>query len=229
MLVRMWMSKSPISVTPKTTLTQAAKLMRDKRIRRLPVLSDSKGQQLVGIISKHDILHAYPSNSNPFAAIPSTDVVSRHVESHMSRAVISVTPNTPLEEAAEKLLIHRIGAVPVLLNRQLVGIITESDIFRAFGMLMGVNSNALRITLDLSTEPYAMQRVLEMTNPEYLLLMSIFYYREDSKSVGVLRWRGPHPEDFIDELYESGLKIVSIHQGLTPLKRKRMRMKKKQR
>ena len=110
-----------------------------------------------------------------------------------------------------------------------MGIITESDIFRALGMIMGVNSNALRITLDLSIEPDAMQRVLRMTNPEYLLLMSIFYYREESKSVGVLRWRGPNPQDFIDELYESCLKILRIHQGLTPLKRKRMQMKKKQR
>ena len=127
--VQVWMS-CPAIVAPETlTLPQARQLMRERRVRRLPVV-DAAGC-LVGIVTEGDI--------NRVSDSPATDVrdynlyhTVRDLPLHdiMTREVVVVAPDTPITEVAQRLLERRIGGVPVVAAGQVIGVITESDLFR---------------------------------------------------------------------------------------------------
>jgi CBS domain-containing protein len=124
-----WMS-SPAIVAPETmTLPQARRLMSERRIRRLPVV-DAAGH-LTGIVTEGDINRVSDSTA--------TDVRDYNLYHHagdlpirdiMTRKVAVVSPDTPILEVAQRLLERRIGGVPVLDGESIVGVISESDLFR---------------------------------------------------------------------------------------------------
>lgn len=127
-LVREWMSPNPISIRPDTTLVDAHKIMTDNQIRRLPVL---KGEKLVGIVTLGDVRGAEPSEATSLSIWELNYLLSRlTIDKVMSRDVISIHPSTPISEAAGVMLENRIAGLPVVEDGRLVGIITESDIFR---------------------------------------------------------------------------------------------------
>ena len=127
--VRQWMS-NPAIVAPETmTLPETRRLMRQQRIRRLPVV-DADGQ-LVGIVTEGDINRVSDSHVTDvrdfnlyhrIADLPIHDV--------MTHDVVTVSPDTSIGEVAQQLLEHRIGGVPVIEQGRIVGVITESDLFR---------------------------------------------------------------------------------------------------
>lgn len=129
-----WMTTDVISVPPGTTLPEALTLMREKHIRRLPVVDEGR---LVGIVTYGDLREAGPSDATGLSIHEIGYLLQRlGVEKLMTRKPITVHPDTALTEAARLMLQHKIGALPVLRDGQLVGIITESDIFRAFMRLL---------------------------------------------------------------------------------------------
>ena len=126
--VRQWMS-SPAIVVPETmVLPEARRMLQQQRIRRLPVV-DAQGR-LVGIVTEGDI--------NRVSDSPATDVCDFNmyhrvadlpIHDVMTRDVVTVTPDTSIGEVAQQLIDHRIGGIPVLERGQIVGVITESDLF----------------------------------------------------------------------------------------------------
>lgn len=136
MFVKDWMTRQLITVEPGTPLVEAAQRMARHRIRRLPVV-DSGG--LVGILSDRDVRASIPED------------VSR-VEQCMAREVVTVTPVTALEEAAAQLVLNKIGGLPVVENGALVGIITETDIFRGMIHMMGYSRPGIRVEVDVPHE-----------------------------------------------------------------------------
>lgn len=129
-LVRDWMTPKPITVSPSSPLRDAYWLMIDNKVRRLPVM-DKEG--LVGIITLEDLRRAEPPTGIGLDLVKITDILSRMtVRQVMAKDPRTITPNVPLIEAARLLLEHKISALPVMDGSKLVGIITESDIFRAF-------------------------------------------------------------------------------------------------
>jgi acetoin utilization protein AcuB len=135
LLVKAWMTSDPITVDPEATLSTCYHLMRLNGIRRLPVV-DSAGR-LVGIVTLGDIREGRPKR-RPTEDIPLTSdmwerhllVASREVREFMSPSPITVEPDTPVKEAARLMLEHKIGGLPVVDEGRVVGIITESDVFR---------------------------------------------------------------------------------------------------
>ncbi|MCS7088773.1 MAG: CBS domain-containing protein [Thermoflexales bacterium] len=126
--VRDWMTTNPVTITPQTSLAEAHRLMKQKRVRRLPVLENGK---LVGIVALSDVLEAEPSSATTLSIYEINYLLAEmKVEKIMKRNVITVTPDTPIREAANLMLTHKIGGLPVVEDGKLVGIITESDIFR---------------------------------------------------------------------------------------------------
>ena len=105
--------------------------MRDKQIRHLPVLDRA---QVVGILSDRDILRGYNRNlgSRRAARPPLRGAIESTVASIMTKPVRTVFPTTPLAKAAQRLIQSRIGALPVMEPDELVGMLTESDLLRAF-------------------------------------------------------------------------------------------------
>jgi acetoin utilization protein AcuB len=132
MYVRDYMSSPVVTVTTHTPFQEALQLMRKHRCRRLPVV-DRNGR-LAGIVSERDLLHASPSPATSLSVWELNYLLSRlTVQEVMTRAIIITTPNTPLAHAARLMLDNKIGGLPVIdAHDQLVGVITETDIFRAF-------------------------------------------------------------------------------------------------
>ena len=130
LLVKDWMTTDVITIRPETTLTEAAAIMREKAIRRLPVVNgDGK---LVGILSKTDVMAAQPSDATTLDIWEINYLLSRlKVEKVMTTQPYTVNANSTLKDAAQLMVTHKIGGIPVVDDKNtVVGIITESDIFR---------------------------------------------------------------------------------------------------
>jgi acetoin utilization protein AcuB len=130
MLVVERMTIAPMTVSGEATVRQALEILEEQQIRHLPVVEDS--ELLVGIVSEKDLLRADASEP---------------VERVMSRDVITVTEYTPLEEAARMMADCKISSLPVMRNGKLVGIITETDVFRIFLELLGAREAGVRLTM----------------------------------------------------------------------------------
>jgi CBS domain-containing protein len=128
-LVKDWMTADVAVVSPETTLPEAHHLMTEKRIRRLPVLKDGR---LAGIITYGDVRGAEPSGATSLSIWEVNYLLSRlRVEEIMTPEPLTIYPEATIGEAAQVMLRHKISGLPVVTwEGDLVGIITESDIFR---------------------------------------------------------------------------------------------------
>ena len=144
MIVSMWMSRAVQTVGPDTLIVEAARLMARRHIRRLPVVVPApQGERLVGIVTATDLLHAFPPDVNPFAlhsAAASRSVV--RVGELLRHDVATVRPDEPVEAAATLMCERKVGGLPVVRDGRLVGVITESDVFRAFVSLFAAAAAA---------------------------------------------------------------------------------------
>jgi acetoin utilization protein AcuB len=140
------MSRHPITVRPDVPIHEALQIMRREKIRRLPVLDEN--DRLVGIVAEKDLLYASPSSAKALNVYELQYLLAKlTVGDVMTRNVITTTEFTPLEEAAKVMVDNKIGALPVMRGDKLVGIITETDIFKVFLELLGAREKGLRLTL----------------------------------------------------------------------------------
>ncbi|MHB9034433.1 MAG: CBS domain-containing protein [Anaerolineae bacterium] len=146
MLIRERMSRHPITVTPDTSLFDALRIIRDEKIRRLPVV-DSTGK-LVGIVSEKDLLYVAPSPATTLSIYELNYLIAKiKIGELMTTNVITVDDDCPLEEAARIMADNHISGLPVMKDGALVGMVTESDLFRIFVELLGARRPGLRIAL----------------------------------------------------------------------------------
>jgi acetoin utilization protein AcuB len=146
MLVGTRMTRNPITITPDLPVGDAIELTRREKIHRFPVVD--KNGKLVGIVTKEDLLIATPSSSTSLNVWEVTYLLSKlKVEEVMKRKVITVTEDTILEEAARLMIDNKIGGLPVMREGLVVGIITESDLFRVFLELLGAREKGVRLTV----------------------------------------------------------------------------------
>lgn len=130
MRVKEWMSPSLTTAAPNTSVSEARELMRRKTIRHLLV---TEGERLVGIVTDRDIRLNLPSPATSLSVWEINYLLTKlTVGDVMTKFVITVEPGRPIEEAARLMLEHRIGALPVVEDGLLVGILTETDLLRAF-------------------------------------------------------------------------------------------------
>jgi acetoin utilization protein AcuB len=152
MLVYERMSRHPITVTADVPIDEALNLMRESKVRRLPVV-DKKGK-LVGIVSEKDLLYASPSPATSLSIHEIHYLVSKiKVADVMTKDVITVEEYTPLEEAARIMVDHKIGGLPVVRDGALVGIITETDLFKIFLELLGAREAGIRLAMLVPEQP----------------------------------------------------------------------------
>lgn len=158
MLVSERMTRTPVTVTPETPVTDALRLMNQRKVRRFPVV-DSDGR-LVGIVSDKDLLNATPSVATTLAVWEIPDLLSKiRVEHVMTRNVITVAADTPLETAARVMADSKIGGLPVMDGDKLVGIITETDLFKSLLELLGGRRSGVRVTASISEAKGTLARV----------------------------------------------------------------------
>lgn len=144
MLVKERMSTPVITFEPDLPIMQALDIMRKNRIRRAPVVKNGK---VIGIVSERDLLNAAPSDATSLSVWELNYLLAKITVSEiMSKKVVSVSGDTPIEEAAYLMDENKIGGLPVMANGDLVGLITETDLFRIFLELMSARQAGVRVT-----------------------------------------------------------------------------------
>jgi len=152
MKIHSLMIPDPISITDKATIEEAINLMKINSIRHLPVIT--KGKKLKGLVTLSDLKQGL---------IPSMlgDV---SLSDLMIKRPITVEPNEDIEIAAQQIYKHKISGIPVVKNTKLVGIITETDILRAFINMMGILTASSRIDVIIGDEPDSFRTALQIIN-----------------------------------------------------------------
>ncbi|TXT35595.1 MAG: hypothetical protein FD138_1290 [Planctomycetota bacterium] len=212
MIVSMWMSRNLATVEPQTSVMDAATLMARKHVRRLPVVEQrAAGPHLAGLVSATDIFHAFPADVNPFAAVvPASSRPPIAVCEIMSRHLRTTTPETPIEDAAKMMREEKIGALLVLRNESLVGLITESDIFRAFVSLFDSSKKSVRITFDVSKGEDILAVIATLAAHHGIRVMSLFSCQQEDRPVCVVRVTGKKFDPFLEALWKSGHPVLNI-------------------
>jgi len=145
------MSRPVISVSPDSPINEVLAMFRKEHIRRAPVMKDGK---LVGIVTENDLLNASPSTVTTLSIWEMNYLISKVlIKNVMTKKVITVDKDTPIEEAARIMADKKLGGVPVTSLGKVVGMITETDLFKIFLELMGARQNALRVTATIEDKP----------------------------------------------------------------------------
>ena len=150
MKIKSLMIVNPVTVTENTSIQNAIELMKEKGFRHLPVVS--KEMKLKGFITLSDLKQGL---------IPAM-VGDLTLSDLMITDPITVAPDDDLETAARLIYEHKISGMPVVVNDKLVGIITESDILRAFIDMMGILTGGSRLDVAVGDQPEAFNQVVEI-------------------------------------------------------------------
>lgn len=208
----MWMKRDFLSVKPATPVVEAARIMSQKRVRRLPVVEPwPDGLHLLGIISTRDVIHAFPSHVNPFAIEgPDARLTPTKVSEIMTPTPRTVTAETPIEIATATMCEHKIGALPVMKGKIIIGMISESDIFRAFVSLFGSDEAGARITFDVTKGEDVFTLVGKLARQHQMKILSLIWTQHDQLPVCVVRVAGENVGTMLDELWSSGHPVVNV-------------------
>ena len=140
------MTKNPVTVSPDLMVDEAALIMNKNRFRRLPVVKDGN---VVGFISDRDIMQVAPSPATTLSKYEVNSLLAKiKVKEIMSKKVYTIQANAPIEEAALMMCNNKIGGMPVISSTgAIVGIITETDVFKAVVDIMGLTKANTRLTI----------------------------------------------------------------------------------
>jgi acetoin utilization protein AcuB len=151
------MSRPVISVSPDEPINEVLAMFRAEHIRRAPVMKDAK---LVGIVSERDLLNASPSTATTLSVWELHYLIGKvKVKDVMSKKVITVDKDTPIEEAARIMADRKIGGLPVVSGGKVVGMITETDLFKVFLELMGARQKGTRVTATVPEQPGELAKI----------------------------------------------------------------------
>lgn len=152
MLVKERMTSPVLTITQDVSIQDALARMHQDKVRRYPVVD--KHGKLIGIVTESDLHNAKPSEATTLSVWEIAALLSKiDVERVMSTKVITTTEDTPIEEAARVMADHEISALPVLRDKSLVGMITETDIFHILLEMMGARTPGIRLTVEVIDKP----------------------------------------------------------------------------
>jgi len=210
-LVRDRMSPNPVVITTDTSLKEALDLVRSKPFRHLPVV-DENGK-LVGIVTEKSLVYASPISATTLSVFEVDYILSRtKIGQIIQGSVVAVGPDLPIEEAARVMVDHRIGCLPVVEGDELVGIISDTDIFRVFVEGMGGGHPSLRITVVIPEEVGSLaqitSRVAALGGNIYSLGM--FWGERSGDRIVAFRLEGVDRETAVQALEADGVQVVNV-------------------
>ncbi|MBI9080906.1 MAG: CBS domain-containing protein [Pseudodesulfovibrio sp.] len=173
MLVANWMSEGIVTITPDRSMMKASKLMKDKGISRLPVVDEAG--KIVGIISDRDIKDASPSKATTLDMHELYYLLSEiKIRDIMTKKPVTIRVDETVEKAAVLMLEGNFGGLPVLdENDIVVGIITDTDVFKVLVEISGVYEGGAQVCLHISNEPGSLSPVLEFLKEYGARIMSV--------------------------------------------------------
>ena len=166
MAVKDFMTKRVVYVSPETTVAAAADIMRDKGLRRLPVIEHDK---LVGLITEGTMAEASPLKATSSSIYEMNYFLNKtKVGDIMIKNVLTVSKYASLEDAIYIMLQNKVGVLPVVDNDQISGIITDKDVFRAFLEISGYGQAGIRIGLEVPDTPRVLEKIANLIASENL-------------------------------------------------------------
>ena len=168
MRVGEWMTADPVTVTPDTPVLDALKLLGDHGFRRLPVV---EGGRLIGITTSKDLKDAMPSKATTLSVWELNYLLSKlTVSEMMARPVVTASEHEDMEDAALRMQEHRVGGLPVLNDAgRLTGMVTVSDVLRAFTEILGLREGGVRLTLSMPDVPGSLSRAVQALLPSNII------------------------------------------------------------
>lgn len=196
MLVRMWMSTELATASPEMPVGEALNLLSSRKIRRLPILSQG---EIVGIVTLNELQRVAGSPSLPLKVV-------------MMKNPATVSPDAPIEEAGMLMRDRRIGAVPVVEGKKLVGLITETDVFRALLEVLGLKIEGTRIAVELGKEPRDFYELMRLVGESDRAMLSVVLYPSygRDKTLAVLRVEGAEADDLVQKLWDAKYRVVQV-------------------
>lgn len=207
------MSRPVISVSPEESINDVLAMFRKEHIRRAPVMKEGK---LVGIVSERDLLNASPSSATSLSVWEINYLISKvKVKNVMTKKVITVDKDTPIEEAARIMADKKIGGLPVVTGDKVVGIITETDLFRILLELMGARQKATRVTVTVPDQPGELAKITKAISSQGgdFLSFGIFSGPDANSRVVTFKVQGIKKEKIREVLDSVVLKFWDIRQS----------------
>ncbi len=209
MRIRDVMTKNPITVDSETLVLEAQKIMKENNIRRIPVVDKGK---LVGIVTKHDLLEASPSPATSLSVFELNYLLAKmKVKEIMKKNPVTITPDTPFEEALRLGQDRKIGSFPVVENGKLVGITTESDIIRFVTIVLGLKEEGSRITIEgLGAKFGDLEKIVSVANQHRTVILSMMSLPRSEKKdwMIVLRLKTNDPDPIVKDFKKAGFNVT---------------------
>ena len=212
MLVSDVMQAAVLTITPKTSLPEAIRLVQHRGIRHLPVVEDDR---LVGIVSDRDLKRAMASSATSLERHELQyllDTVT--VDEIMTRAVITIGRMFPIEEAARIMVKEKVSALPVTEQGRLIGIVTETDVLELFVRGMGAGQPTSRIDVRLAEDSATLADLVHAVEEARVAISSIMTLADRSghKDV-VIRVRSMDPRAATASLEACGYTVRDPRKG----------------
>ena len=206
-------NRNPVTIGPEASFYEARALIHDKGVRHLPVVD--KNNQLLGIVTDRDIREAGPSDATLLSVQELHYLLGKlKVSSFMTakEKLITITPDTLIEEAVQLMQENKIGCLPVLEGDKLYGIFTETDALAHLVDIFGFKEKGTRLTIALEDKPGTMLEVLEVMKKHNINIISVVTpsFMVEGKRIAALRIRTEDYKDVVAELEKKGFVVLSI-------------------
>lgn len=205
--------KNPITISPDANFFEARNLIHEKGIRHLPVVD--KENRLLGIVTDRDIREAAPSDATLLSVQELNYLLGKlKVSAFMTpkEKLITITPDTLIEEAVKLMRDHKIGCLPVVEGDKLYGIFTETDALDHLVDIFGLNQKGTRITIALEDKPGSLAGALEILKKHNINLISVVTpsFMVEGKRIAAMRLQTENVKEVVQELEKAGYDVLSI-------------------
>lgn len=208
MFVRDYMARAPITIEKDTPVFKALTIMKNNKIRHLPVVSKGK---LLGIVTEKNLFYLSPSPATSLSIFEINSLMAEITVAEAMKTVQPVSPDTTLEEAALYMREHKIGGLPVVEGGVLVGLITESDIFDAMVKLFGYGKPGIRMVIEAKDRVGLIADITKIIKDFDIVIRSIVTFdKDDNKTDIVLRLNVVDPAPLVAALESNGFEVSYI-------------------
>ena len=211
--MREMIRKNPVTIGPDASFYEARNLIHEKGIRHLPVVD--KNNHLLGIVTDRDIRQAAPSDATTLSVHELHYLLGKlKVSAFMTPKgkLITITPDTLIEEAVQLMHDHKIGCLPVVEGEKLYGIFTETDALGHFVDIFGLKQKGTRLTVALEDKPGSMLGILEVIKKYNVNIISIVIpsFKVDGKRITAIRIQTEDYEGIVRDIEKAGYEVLSI-------------------
>lgn len=205
--------RNPITIGPDANFFEARALVQDKGVRHLPVVD--KENRILGILTDRDIREAAPSDATLLSVQELNYLLGKlKVSAIMTpkEKLITITPDTLIEEAVKLMRDHKIGCLPVVEGEKLYGIFTETDALDHLVDIFGINQKGTRLTIAFEDKPGTLVGALEVFKKHNINIISVVTpsFLVEGKRIAAVRIQAENNPEVNKELEKAGYDILSI-------------------